>query len=54
MEDNPMDIIDTGKPLLIMIKSIITIGLEDFPHPALHCCSLRRKLVQVVVNPWFR
>jgi hypothetical protein len=31
---NPMNMIDSAKPLLIMIKSIITIGLEELPHPA--------------------
>jgi hypothetical protein len=31
---NPMDMIDCAKPLLIMIKSISTIGLEELPHPA--------------------
>jgi hypothetical protein len=36
---NPMKMIDSAKPLLIMIKSIITIGREGFPHPAPHCCS---------------
>lgn len=39
---NPMKMIDSAKPLLIMIKSIITIGHEAFPHPAPHHCSLRK------------
>jgi len=39
---NPMKMIDSAKPLLIMIKSIITIGLEALPHPALTSSLLRQ------------
>jgi len=36
---DPMDMIDSAKPLLIMIKSITTIGLEVFPLTALRRSS---------------